>query len=287
MSCGDNDPERNGTDPCTRTSHTERFGDNISESGTGSAARFFLPKSDTQVKSGAARFSGRPYHDVLNAAVRFFLIDTALPMKSSAPWSSASRLCVLAFVFLLVGSTATVAQPTVSVRGNVGASFFRAPELQSELLNSGTSLGLEAGIRVYRGLAVTVGVGYDGFTLNKENARLFNTGGGDLTFRSGMLGLRYTYRSSSDAHPYLTVGVGRYQLRSTNRRTVADGELVATGEETKEVRTASHLALGSLFRLDDTYALFFEPRFVFYDLSGGLGNTVRYFTLRLGVDVQI
>jgi hypothetical protein len=48
-----------------------------------------------------------------------------------------------------------------------------------------------------------------------------------------------------------------------------------------------HLALGSLFRLDDTYALFFEPRYVFYDISERLTGAQRYASLRLGVEVQL
>lgn len=198
-----------------------------------------------------------------------------------------SRLFGLGLFLLMAGSMTAMAQPTVSVRGNVGASFFRSPDLQSELLNSGTSLGLAAGVRVYRGLAITVGGGYDSFTLNEENARLFNSGGGDLVFQSGTLGLRYTYLNDSDAHPYLATGFGIYQLRSTNRRVVSDGELVSSGEQAQEVKSGGHLALGSLFRLDDTYAIFFEPRYVFYDLGAGIGDAARYFSLRLGVDVRL
>jgi hypothetical protein len=175
----------------------------------------------------------------------------------------------------------------VSVRGNVGASFFRSPDLQSEILNSGTNLGLEAGVRVYRGLAFTVGGGYDRFTLNEENVQLFAERGGDWSFLSGTVGLRYTYLNGSDAHPYLAVGAGRYQLRSTNRQRVSEGELVPVSEQAQETRNGLHVALGSVFRLDDTYAVFFEPRYVFYDLGAGIGNTVRYFTLQLGVDVQL
>lgn len=198
-----------------------------------------------------------------------------------------SQLFAIGLVFGLVGSVSVVAQPTVSVRGNVGASFFRSPDSRSEILNSGTSLGVEAGIRVYRGLAVTIGGGYDRFTLNEENTRLFAAAGGDWAFLSGTMGLRYTYLNSSDAHPYLSVGAGMYRLRSTNRREASDQELVSIGGQAQEIKTGLHLALGSVFRLNDTYAVFFEPRYVFYDLEVARQNMVRYFTLRLGIDVQL
>ncbi len=207
-------------------------------------------------------------------------------MTFSDQQSKLLQFVVLGLVLLFSGAEMVMAQ-TVSFRGNVGASFFRSPDLQSEVLNSGTSLGLETGIRVYRGLEITAGGSYDGFTLNEENARLFGSGGGDLSFLSGTLGLRYTYLNSSDAHPYLTTGIGLYRLQSTNRREVSNGELVSAGEKVQEVKKGAHLALGSLFRLDDTYAVFFEPRYVFYDLGVGIGNSARYFILRLGVDVQL
>jgi opacity protein-like surface antigen len=198
-----------------------------------------------------------------------------------------SRFFALGLFLVLVGSGTAAAQPTVSLRGNVGASFFRSPDLQSELLNSGTSLGLEAGVRVYQGFSITLGGGYDRFTLNKENVRLFAERGGDWSFLSGTVGLRYTYLNNSDAHPYLAAGIGSYRLRSTNRLDASGEGLEPVGEDAQQRRYGLHVALGSVFRLDDTYALFFEPRYVFYDLGAGVGNTVRYFTLRLGVDVRL
>ena len=206
-----------------------------------------------------------------------------------APGRSALlRLTILAFVLVLGLSVSAAAQPTISVRGNVGASFFRSPDALSEALHSGVDLGIGAGIRVYRGLSVTVRGGYDQFSLNEETARLYQQiEVGDLSFLSGSIGLRYTYTNDSDAHPYGAIGVGVYRASSSNRKQFSQGQLIQ--ERPKQVSTeiGGHLAIGSLFRLDDTYAVFFEPRYVFYNVAENLGGTIRYFTLRLGVDVKL
>lgn len=192
-------------------------------------------------------------------------------------------------LLLLVGTGAAAwAQPTVSVRGNVGAAFFRSPDLTSQLLNSGTNLGLEADVRVYRGFSITLGGAYDSFTLNEQNARLYQQSGGDLSFLGGEVSLRYTYFNDSDAHPYVATGVGLYRGQLTDRvRFTEEGDRVEVPEQVRFNEEGLHLALGSVFRLDDTYAVFAEPRYVIFDFSEGLGNALRYFTLRLGVDVQL
>jgi opacity protein-like surface antigen len=202
------------------------------------------------------------------------------------------RSLALALVLALGLSAGAVAQPTVSVRGNVGASFFRSPDFASETLHSGVDLGLEAGVRIYEGWGVTLRGGYDQFTLNEESLRAFSQGGelppqGDISFLSGGLAARYTYLNDSDAHPYASMGVGVYRLRSANRKVFRNGEIVGREGDATETKLGLHLALGSLFRLDETYAVFFEPRYVFYDLGESIAGNVRYFTLRLGVDVQL
>lgn len=201
-------------------------------------------------------------------------------------WPLCTRAVLLTVIFAL-GSVGAVAQPTVSVRGNVGASFFRSPELQRETLHSGEAFGLEAGVRVYRGLAITLQGGYDRFTVNKETAQLINSRfrAGDLLFLNGSAGVRYTYVTESDAHPYISTAVGVYRLRSPNWKEYDSGEVVGD-KELNVRRLGAHLGVGSLFRLDDTFAVVFEPRYVFFDLRQGLTDAVRYFTLRLGVDVQ-
>lgn len=194
---------------------------------------------------------------------------------------------ILTSVIALGMSASVAAQPTVSVRGNVGASFFQSPELLGESLHSGVDLGAGVGVQIYRGVSLTVRGGLDRFTLNEQNFR--RTGfeeGGDVSFLSGSIGLRYTYENETDAHPYLSTGVGRYQQNVSNRRTSQNGELVEQGGTRSDTALGSHLALGSLLRLNDTYALFFESRYVFYDVSESVTGAQRYFTLRLGVDVQ-
>lgn len=210
-----------------------------------------------------------------------------------APGRSALlRSAFLAFVLVLGLSVSAAAQPTFSVRGNVGASFFRSPDFLGETLHSGVDLGFGAGVRVYRGLSITGHAGYDQFTLNEESLRAISQGRelspqGDVSFLSGVLGVRYTYLNNSDAHPYASVGVGIYRLKSSDRRVFENGQLTNRREDVTETETGLHLAVGSLFRLDDTYAVFFEPRYVFYNVAENLGGTLRYFTLRLGVDVKL
>lgn len=201
------------------------------------------------------------------------------------------RPTLLVLVLALTFGADAVAQPTVSVRGNVGASFFRSPDFASETLHSGVDLGVGAGVRVYRGVSITVRGGYDQFSLNEESLRAFSQGRkltqGDISFLSGSLGIRYTYLNDSDAHPYGSAGLGVYQLRSSDRRVFEDGELTNRREDASETEMGFHFAIGSLFRLDDTYSVFFEPRYVFYDLGESLSGEFRYFTLRLGVDVRL
>lgn len=200
------------------------------------------------------------------------------------------RTCFFLLLVLLVGTAGSaVAQPSVSVRGNVGASFFRGPDLTQQLLHSGANVGAEVDLHLGGGVAVTVGGAYDGFTLNEENARLRRRGGSDISFVGGSLGMRYTFRNRTDAHPYITLGGGFYQLRSTDRKRYDDAQdaLVSVEDRRTSLEEGAHLGLGSLFRLDDTYAVFLEPRYTFFNVSEGLGDAGRYFTVRLGMDVRL
>jgi opacity protein-like surface antigen len=212
-------------------------------------------------------------------------------MDSRPAPSTVLRSTALVFGLVLALSTGAAAQPTISVRGNVGASFFRSPDFTSEILHSGVDLGLGAGVRINRAVSITVRGGYDQFTLNRENLQAITQGlevtRGDVSFLSGSLGFRYTYLNESDAHPYGSMGVGLYRLKRSNRTFFRDGQPVEPRGDVSETKLGLHLAVGSLFRLDDTYAVFFEPRYVFYDLEDSITGNLRYFTLRLGVDVQL
>lgn len=198
----------------------------------------------------------------------------------------AGRCTAVGLLLISTLALSAFAQPTVSVRTNVGAAFFRAPEVSSDLLNSGINLGVEADLFVYRGFSATLSGSYSKFTLNEQNARLYDLRTGDLSVLNGAIGVRYTYANESDAHPYVTAGFGLYRLKSTNVRDVQDGELVNIQEEGTAVDEGVHLAAGSSFRIDDTYAVFFEPRYVFYDVGQRLTGTVRYLTVRLGLVAQ-
>lgn len=191
-------------------------------------------------------------------------------------------------IVLALGSIGPATAQTVSVRGNVGAAFFRSPELTRQLLHSGSNLGVEASLRVTRGLSITMEGTYDSFTLNEENALLYNRGGSDKSFLGGALGLRYTLVNSSDAHPYIGVGGGIYKVRNTDRKRYTENEqLTSASKSLENVEEGAHIALGSLFRINETYAVFAEPRYVFFDFNRGIGDAVRYFTLRLGMDVTL
>jgi hypothetical protein len=209
-------------------------------------------------------------------------------MDRSVNCSTFLRATFLVFVLVLGTSLGVRAQPTVSVRGNVGASFFQSPDGVSRALHSGTNLGVGGGVQVWRGLSVTVHGGYDRFSLNKENLRAFEdeTTWGELSYYSGSLGLRYTYRNGTDAHPYLDLGVGIYELTVSNQKTVQGNQLVDEGGTTTDTELGSHLALGSLLWLNDTYALFFESRYDFYNVGNQFFGTQRYFTLRVGMNVR-
>ncbi len=205
-----------------------------------------------------------------------------------------TAILVLLLVFSL-GPSAE-AQPEVSVRGNMGAAFFQSPEGLNTVLNSGVDLGLGAGVELYKGLEVVLQGSYDRFTLNGDNIALIDEElsvetarieGGALNVLNGTIGLRYTLENSSDAHPYVSGGVGVYHSLLERVR-------VKQREDPLRRRTATrrgyHAAIGSNFRINDTYAFFFEPRYVIIDTEGsGLGTSTstRYVTVRLGVDVQL
>ena len=204
------------------------------------------------------------------------------------------RTAALLVFFGLVLSTRVSAQPAVSVRGNVGAAFFQSPEGLNNILNSGVDLGLEAGLEVYDGLEVVLQGSYDRFTLNSDNVALLDDNlsvgtsveGGALNLINGTVGLRYTLKNQSDAHPYVAGGIGLYRTELAEAR-VRQGENVLPERSTRG--RGFHLAIGSNFRVDETYGVFFEPRYVVVDTGGSdlqTGDSTRYVTVRLGVEVQ-
>ncbi|WP_263790217.1 outer membrane beta-barrel protein [Salinibacter sp.] len=197
------------------------------------------------------------------------------------------------FVGLLFGTRAS-AQPAVSVRGNVGAAFFQSPEGLNNVLNSGVDLGLGAGLEVYDGLEVVLQGSYDRFTLNSGNVALLDDNlpvgtsveGGALNLINGTVGLRYTLKNQSDAHPYVAGGIGLYRTELAEAQ-VRQGDNVLPERSTRG--RGFHLAVGSNFRVDETYGVFFEPRYVVVDTDGSdlqTGTSTRYVTVRLGMEVQ-
>lgn len=201
---------------------------------------------------------------------------------------------LVVFLGLLV-STGVSAQPAVSVRGNVGAAFFQSPDGLNTVLNSGVDLGLGAGVEVYEGLEIVLQGSYDRFTLNGDNVALVNENlslettveGGALNVLNGTIGFRYTLENQSDAHPYVSGGVGLY------RTVLAETQIRSNGSIFPERSTRSrgfHGAIGIDFRIDETYSFFFEPRYVVVDTDGSeleTNTSTRYITVRLGMDVQL
>lgn len=198
-------------------------------------------------------------------------------------------------VLACVLCTRAVAQPTVSLRGNVGAAFFQAPEGLSTVLNSGVNVGVGAGVHVRGGLEVVVQGGYDRFTLNGDTFALLEgdspTGvrvdGGALNVLNGSLGLRYTLRTRGDAQPYATAGLGLYHTRLES---LAVGGGAARYPGLAATRWGYHAALGGRFRINETYRFFFEPRYVSIDTRETELDTstpTRYVTVRLGIDVSL
>ncbi|WP_208425873.1 MULTISPECIES: outer membrane beta-barrel protein [Salinibacter] len=204
------------------------------------------------------------------------------------------RTAALLVFFGLVLSTRVSAQPAVSVRGNVGAAFFQSPEGLNNVLNSGVDLGLGAGLEVYDGLEVVLQGSYDRFTLNSDNVALLDDNlpvgtsveGGALNLINGTVGLRYTLKNQSDAHPYVAGGIGLYRTELAEAQ-VRQGDNLLPERSTRG--RGFHLAVGSNFRVDETYGVFFEPRYVVVDTDGSdlqTGTSTRYVTVRLGMEVQ-
>ncbi|MFP4227561.1 MAG: outer membrane protein [Salinivenus sp.] len=216
--------------------------------------------------------------------------------------ASSNRLLLLrsALLVCLIGlgmSVGAVAQPTVSLRGNVGASFFQSPTVEENLLNSGTDLGLGVDVRVYRGLSVSLQGGYNQFTLNQENARIQIRGplqAGDISLVNVSVGTRYTYENDSDASPYALVGIGLYRGQQTDAEVFGEQGEGGTTESKMSTERGYYVGLGSNFQLNDTYSVFVEPRFTFLQKQSGSflispsgTETPRFFTLRLGLDVRL
>ena len=101
------------------------------------------------------------------------------------------------------------------------------------------------------------------------------------------VGLRYTFWNASDAHPYVSGGVGVYHS-VLERAVIPQTDRTLARQAT--TGTGYHAAIGSKFRITDTYSFFFEPRFVIVDTEGTdleTSTSTRYVTVRLGVDVRL
>lgn len=211
------------------------------------------------------------------------------------------RTAFLAAALALLLSGSVIAQPTVSVRGNVGAAFFQGPNSLNSVLNSGVDLGVETGIQLYDGIELVVQGSYDRFTLNEDNVLLsrqgvqpgeeFEVEGGDFYFLGAAAGLRYLFMHEGNAHPYITAGTGLYRTTVTEFNVYEEGSHLNpdTGERRSMTSTGVHVALGINFQIDETYSVFFEPRYVIVytrDRDFGLVGTTRYVPVRLGLDLR-
>ncbi|PSQ63469.1 MAG: hypothetical protein BRD27_00810 [Bacteroidetes bacterium QH_10_64_19] len=212
------------------------------------------------------------------------------------------RIAILFVFFPFLIASSAVAQPEVSVRGDVGAAFFQSPEGLNTVLDPGTNLGLGASVQMTRGLELVLEGSYDQFTFNGDTFGSFTDGlsigsevkGGDLKVQNVTVGLRYTLENQSDAHPYIAGGIGLY-------RSVLERANISQIDQSLPRQTATtkgyHAAIGSRFLINETCSFFFEPRFVIVDAGGSEVQTetpiryvattsTRYVTVLIGVDVR-
>lgn len=227
--------------------------------------------------------------DVVGAAR--ILLTVLSPMRRTA-------FCI-ALLLVIVGGSA-VAQPTVSVRGNVGAAFFRSPNGLSSVMNSGVDLGLGANVELVNGVELTLEGGYDAFTLNGDNVALRDENlevgsssdvkGGEYSLINASMGLRYVVDNQSDAHPYLSAGIGIYRSTIAKTEIYQSGRLVQVAGERTTTGMGLQLAAGVEFQINENYAFFFEPRYVIVDTDEegfGLGTSTRFVPLRIGLEVGL
>lgn len=192
------------------------------------------------------------------------------------------------------------AQSPVSVRGNVGASFFQSPDGLSSVLNSGINLGIGTTVDVHDGLGITLRGSYDRFTLNGDNVALVNEGlevgdassvdGGALDLMGVSTGVRYSFQNRTDAHPYITGGVGVYRTRIAPANIYQNGQLVQETQQRTTTAFGYHMALGVDFRINDRYTFFFEPRYIIVNTDGedfGVGTSTRFVPVQIGLDVHL
>lgn len=181
----------------------------------------------------------------------------------------------------------------------MGAAFFQSPSTLNEFLDSGFDLGLETGIRVYRGLDIVVQGGYDRFSLNEDNFALrfeevavgdrSRIEGGNLYLLNVALGLRYVFLNDSDVRPYITSGVGLYRSAITERDIFQDGILLHTESRKGMISRGVHVGMGMNFHVNDTYVVFFEPRYVFVQTTNrafGFESFTRFVPVRLGLEMR-
>lgn len=210
------------------------------------------------------------------------------------------RTVLLAVALALVVGGTAIAQPTISVRGNVGAAFLQGPNSLNSVMNSGVDLGLETGIQLYEGVELVVQGSYDRFTLNEDNLLLnqnilpgegARVEGGDFYFLSATAGLRYLFLHDGSAHPYITAGTGFYRTVLTAYDVYHQGDLQNSQSGGRQSVTSSgmHVGLGVNFQIDETYSVFFEPRYVIVYTSesgDGFATSTRYVPVRLGLDLR-
>lgn len=204
------------------------------------------------------------------------------------------RITILFVFFPFLIASSAVAQPEVSVRGDVGAAFFQSPEGLNTVLNPGTNLGLGASVHMTRGLELVLEGSYDRFTFNGDTFGVLDDDlsvgsevkGGDLSLQNATVGLRYTLKNQSNAHPYVAGGVGLY-------RSVLERATIPESDDTFPRRATTtngyHVSVGSEFLINETYSFFFEPRLVIVDTEETdleTQTSTRYVTVLMGVDVQ-
>jgi opacity protein-like surface antigen len=166
------------------------------------------------------------------------------------------------------------AQALVNVRGHAGASWFRAPEGQSSLLDPGTEIGFGLGWDVYRGAEVTLEGAFAHFAGNENELALslasrfpgpsLDASGGDVFAWTVAAGLRYTFRNPSAAHPYVAAAVTYSAYRAQSAQVVfqrSGGDSVIRRAPRSDIGAFGYQsAVGVSFQVSRRAAVFVEPR---------------------------
>jgi len=234
------------------------------------------------------------------------------------------RFLILLCAVLALESATALAQ-RITLRAGGGGQVLTRPDDLDTYLGSGTNLMLDLSVQPFSmsfpGLEVVTTSTFDRFTLNESDLLIFyppditaavsDIDGGDLSFYTGSIGLRYTIVNSDiPSKPYVTFGAGMYHYRyrpgvflneegNTIEVRTTDGEILALeGEEIISTALGWNAGIGLDFDITDTYGFFVEAQYVVVR-NGEYGDaitdvrtfgddaTTRYYPIRFGATIRL